>query len=78
MAQPVLVRCKVRDGVFSDEVVVEIRYKDGRAASFTVPRSDLQGNRLRAVLLGKSLVMLPTAYPVTILVDDGALEQARS
>jgi hypothetical protein len=37
-------RCKVANGMFSDEVVITIKVHGGEAASFFVPRDKVQGD----------------------------------
>ncbi len=78
MGKPILVRCKVVDGMFSDEVVVEIRRSDGTSAFFTVSRSAVEDGRLKALLLSPSLVQIPTSYRDTVAVADEALEALAS
>lgn len=81
MGKPILVRCRVSQGMFSDEAVVEIKRKDGQLVSFTVPLSKVEfepEERLLARLLRDTLVQLPTNYHDTIPVAEDVLIPAGS
>ena len=63
----VLLKCKIGQGMFSDESVAEIRLLDGRIISYFVPSDAVvSGENVKVEVFkreGVSWVTLPTAHP---------------
>ena len=73
--------CRILRGMFSDEMVVEVRSKEGQTAFFFVPKDRVMGApeetgkvKVQTFRRGQNTwVVLPTENHETISVQDGDL-----
>lgn len=78
---PKWLKCKVDKGMFSDEVTVTIKSRDGEQIAVFVPKqaADHQKNLVRVNAFeqqGKTLAVLPDAYQSVVDVSDADLQPA--
>jgi hypothetical protein len=84
MPREVFLRCTIKEGMFSDEVVVEVRRKKGGSQTFVVDKTavnvDAEGcGRVRASVVRRNdttWAVLPTEYRETIPAMDEDLVEA--
>ncbi len=59
-------KCEVKPGMFSDEVVVEVTASDGQNRAYTVPKAEVVEGKVRVKIGEREGVMwakLPTDHP---------------
>jgi hypothetical protein len=74
-----LLRCDIRDGMFSDEVSATFRTANGEQVSVFAPRDRVSGDGLRVMAFsrqGRWWIVLPTPEHQTVAVDQDQLVAA--